>query len=116
MPALTIDSVTIPVRWDGHGESWEDSGEQTRSGAGYLRSNVTATLGRASVQTLETPSMLIAAGEAIEAHLAILGRRTADGSFVGDVPTQVYVRNLSREDDESAQTMRLTFEIHEATP
>ena len=116
MPALVIDSVTIPVRAETGFEDEElDLAESGRSADGYLRSGIVEAADRAAVFALDTGWMLTAAGETIEAHLALMGRRTASGDLFGGSRT-VYVRNLSREDHPAGTLVALRCELHEALP
>lgn len=112
MAALTIAGTDIPIRTDGHDQGWEDLGEMTRSGAGYLRSNVTATRGRAKVWRFVTIWLANATASTIEAVLNAMGSVTADGYLVAGSPLSAHVRNLNVEEHETAQYTRFTFELH----
>lgn len=116
MSALTLDSVVIPVAPEGHSQTWEALGSMSRSHAGYMRSAVTATFGRARVWRIETPSMSASDADTLETLLEALGTLEADGYLVDDTATDVFVQGLERRVDREANTVSLSFELHEASP
>jgi hypothetical protein len=117
MPALTLDSSTIPIAVEGGDDlRWEDLGTEERSVGGELRSGITSLVGRVWEKPMRTPWLPLATAASVEADLATLGRREADGYLLSDVATAVYVRNIGREDHEVRTLARFTFELHRVSP
>jgi hypothetical protein len=114
MSALTLGSTTIPVRPNGAERVWEDLTSLERSHAGYLRSAITATRGRARVWRVSTPPMEPEEADALEAVLEPLGRLEANGYVVDDVATDVHVRNIERGYEREGNFCYFSFELHEA--
>lgn len=112
MAALTVGGVTVPVGLEGHSQGREDLGDMTRSGAGYLRSNVTATRGRAKVWFFETRWLTASEAATVLGALDTIGRVTAAGDHIGS-STSVYVRSLEAEERAPGLT-RYTFQLHAA--
>lgn len=115
MPALTINSVDVPIAPDGHEEALVDLGELTRSAGGRARSNVTARRGRARVRPFRTPWLDLTTAATVLAELEPVGVVTANGYLVGGSPISALVRNLVVEEHASARYKALSFELHSTT-
>lgn len=112
MSALSIDAVNVPVRAvGGASKAREDLGRIARSQGGYLRSDVTAGRGRASVWSIETPPLTGSEITNVRAALSEVGVVSADGTLFGGSATDCLIRGLTEEPDRNGYVV-FRFTLH----
>lgn len=114
MSALALGGTDIPVAPDGHRTTWSPRGQMTRSAGGYLRSNVTAVLGRRKIWRFATPPLTTAQASVVRPVLRTVTAQTATGYLV-DSGASVFVRNRDEDTDLRADFTTFTFELHATT-
>jgi len=113
--SLTIEGVTVPVAEGGHSVRHEPLAPSGRIYDGSFLSGVTSNRGHRRVWTFQTPEILIADIEAIEAVLDGYGSVTCNGTEVG-TNVECHPANMQRTMDDGLLTASLSFELRESDP